>query len=96
MSQSKLEAQKIIDLIKQGKSIQSLRTEDYPDPTQWNNYSAKAYALNLQEAKKERKILEQKRPHSATSNRDIEAMIALNEQLANYALLLPIYSTMGF
>jgi hypothetical protein len=95
MSQSKLEAQKIIDLIKQGKTIQSLRTDDYPDATQWHNFSAKAYELNLRVARKERKILEQKRPHAATSNKDIEAMIALNEQLADYALLLPIYSTMG-
>ena len=95
MSQSKLEAQNIIDLIKQGKSIQSLQTDDYPDPTKWHNYSAKAYELNLQAARKKRKA-DMKRKHvAATSNEDILAMVELNHQLADYALLLPIYSTMA-
>jgi hypothetical protein len=95
MSQSKLEAHKIIDLIKQGKSIQSLRTEDYPDPTQWYNYSAKAYDINLIAARKKRKANENRRHVSATSNKEILAIIALNKRLADYALSLPIYSTMA-
>lgn len=95
MSKSKLEAQNIIDLLKEGKSIQSLRTENYPDPTKWHNYTAKAYGLKLQSARKERKILEKTKPHSATSNKDILAMIALNDRLADFALSVPIYSTLA-
>ncbi|WP_121811323.1 hypothetical protein [Mucilaginibacter kameinonensis] len=95
MSQTKQKAQHIIDQLKQGRSVAALRVEDYPNKTQWHNYSAKAYELNLQAARKARAILETKRPHAATSNKDIQAMIALNEKLADYALLMPIYSTLA-
>jgi hypothetical protein len=94
MSKSTIEANKIIALIKQGKSVKEIKDENYPDLALWHNYSAKAYAISLEQAKKERKK-DEANPHvAATSNDDIAAIISLNEKLGDYALTLSTFSTM--
>jgi hypothetical protein len=95
MSKTEQEAKNIIEQLKQGRTVTDLRASVYADPTQWHNYSAKAYALNLQAARKKRKADEQRRHVAATTNKEILEIIALNELLADYALLMPIYSTMA-
>lgn len=61
----------------------------------WRSSCLKAYSINLEGAKKDRKKDERKRNVAATSNKDIIKIIELNRVLGNYALLLPIFSTMS-
>ena len=59
------------------------------DSTMWSKVSALVYQKAQAEARKERDK-DARRPHvSTTSNADITDLLALNEQLASYALLAP-------
>lgn len=95
MSKSKIKALQILDLIKKGESVDSIKSMIVHNPNDWYSYSSKAYSLCLENAIKQRKKDEERSNVSATSNKDIAGILALNEILAKYALLLPIYSTMG-
>ncbi|MGE8512810.1 MAG: hypothetical protein ACN6N7_08930 [Chryseobacterium culicis] len=95
MSKSNIIADQIIELIKTGNSVEEIRAKYSFDSNDWARYSAKAYNKNLQNAKKERDSLQGKKNVSATSNKDIAEILKINEELANHALILPIFSTLG-
>lgn len=88
-------AKEIINLLSQDSLVKDVRKVIAATDDEWYRFSSKAYNLSLASAKKERKAIEKKKHVLATSNKEISAIISLNEQLANYALLLPIYSTTG-
>lgn len=92
---STIEANKILNLIEQGESISSVKEKTSYSKDEWFKYSSKAYNIHLTKVKKERKGIEKKRHVSATSNNQVLEIIDLNEILADYALLLPIFSTNG-
>jgi len=95
MAKSTIQANKILKLIEQGDSISSVKDRTSSSEDEWFKYSSKAYYLNLTKVKKERKGVEKKRHVSTTPNNQILEIIDLNEILADYALLLPIFSTNG-
>jgi hypothetical protein len=95
MPSSTTEAQEITRLIEQGASIDFIKHSRNYSSSQWYNYSAKAYSLNLVEEKKKRKEDEKKAHVLTTPNSDITSIISLNELLANYALALSIFVTKG-
>ncbi|MBI2281548.1 MAG: hypothetical protein HYU68_12800 [Bacteroidetes bacterium] len=95
MVKSTIQANKILKLIEQGDSISSVKEKTSSSKDEWFKYSSKAYYLHLTKVKKERKGVEKKRHVSATPNNQILEIIDLNEILADYALLLPIFSTNG-
>ena len=94
MSKSTLKANEIIAAIKNGDSIDSIKSRVSSNASEWHNYSAKAYNISLIEAKKQRKILSSQKHVSATSNEEIDKLIMLNETLSDYAILMPSLSTM--
>ncbi len=94
MSKSAIEAQKINSLITEGKTIQAIKMENSYDTTQWYNYSAKAYKINLENERQKRSENERDPHISTTSRNDVVSILELNELLANYALLIPVFSTM--
>lgn len=93
MSKAEIKAREILDLIKRGNSIETIKKQVSNSPNEWYKFSSKAYNLSLVDERKERKILK-KKPHvSVTSNEVITEILDLNETLANYGLLLPIFAT---
>lgn len=94
MSKAQVKAQQIIDLMRQGNSIESVKSQVSSTANEWYKYSTKAYNICLEKKKKERRTLENKPHVSTTANEEINAILDLNGILANYGLLLPIFSTM--
>lgn len=95
MAKSTIKANEIISRINQGELIELIKAETSSTADEWHRYSSKAYKIYYDQAKKERASIEN-RPHvSAKSNSEILEIITLNETLANFALLLPIFSTNG-
>lgn len=95
MSKSKEKADEIIKALRSDESVESIKNRLVSTPTEWFNYSAKAYSISLKQAIKDRNIA-MKKPHvGATSNEIIEEILSVNDQLANYALSIPITSTIS-
>jgi hypothetical protein len=89
------EAENIIQQIKGGKSTVTVRSANNYNATDWFNYSAKAYALNLA-AEQLKRSADEQRPHvSTTSSNEMLRILQLNEPLAAYALLLPVTATIS-
>lgn len=95
MANSTAKANDIIKLIESGQDVDSVKAIVSTTPSEWYNYSSKAYYVSLEKGKKERKNLESKPHVSATTNKEVQEIITLNEKLSDFALLLPIFSTMG-
>lgn len=95
MSKSTIKAQEIIESIKNGESIETIKLKFNCNPNDWYSYSSKAYGIFLENARRERKKDEAKEHVLTTSNNEISAILKLNEKLADHALLLPIFSTKG-
>jgi len=93
MSKSLEIAKKINDEIDLNKSIESIKNTFSNDDNEWFRFSSKAYNLNIEKEKKDRKI--KKKNVSRASNQDIERVLNLNNVLSEYALLFPIFSTTG-
>lgn len=93
MSKAAVKAQEIIDLIKSGNSIESIKSQVSSSADEWHKYSSKAYNICLEKEGKERKSLKNKPHVSVTPNEDITSILNLNKILGNYGLLLPIFST---
>lgn len=94
MSKSKIQAEKIIEGIEKGETIDSLKTKLSNNKDEWHRYSSKAYSLNLENAKKDRKIQEKARNVICTSTDQIKEILKVNKTLSDYALLLPIFCTL--
>jgi hypothetical protein len=88
-------AKEINNDIKSGKSIAQIKAERGIDDSSWQRYSAKAYALNIKEEKKKRLADEQKQHVATTSSVDMGNIIALNMKLADFAIILPVTSTIS-
>jgi hypothetical protein len=95
MSKSEVKAKEIIEAIERGDTFESIKSAISANADEWHKYSAKAYSISLEREKKKRKEIRSKPHISATSNEDISKLLNLNEALSNYALLLPIFSTIG-
>jgi len=93
MSKASEIAKKINNEIDLGNSIESIKKLLSNDDNEWFRFSSKAYGLNIDKEKKKRK--EKLKNASRASNQDIERILSLNDVLAKYALLLPIFSTIG-
>ena len=94
MSRSKKQAEKIIEGIEKGQSINSLKTNLSQNKDEWHRYSSKAYSINLENARKDRKIEENAQNVICTSNDQIKEILKVNKTLSDYALLLPIFCTL--
>lgn len=95
MGKSTTKANEIIKLINQGETINKIRDSVSSTEDEWFRYSCKAYRISLENAKKERKAIMQQKHVSAASNAQILEIIALNDKLADYALVLPIFAITG-
>jgi hypothetical protein len=92
---SEQKANKIIQSIENGDAISSIENKICTDKNDWHRCTSVAYNLYLIKARKERTIAV-KKPHvSATSNKEIEAVLELNNILADHALSMSILSTSG-
>lgn len=93
MSKSLEIAKRINNEIDLDKSIESIKNQVSKDDNEWFRFSSKAYNLNIEKEKKDRKI--KKKHVSRASNQEIERVLELNNVLSEYALLFPIFSTTG-
>ncbi len=75
MAKSEIKANEIITKIKQGKSLDSVKSEVSNTPDEWFKYSNKAYNTYLKKVKKERKGIENRKHVSATSNEQVTEII---------------------
>lgn len=95
MAKSDIKAQEIIQRISSGEVVSSIKTSLCTNENEWYKWSSKAYNLNFEAGKKERKKDEARRHVIVTSNEDISGILALNDKLADYALVLSIFSTLA-
>ncbi len=93
MGNSKEIVEKIIDSIKNGEALDSIKSKLSITDANWYNYSSKAYNVYFANAKKERKNIKNKMHVSAASINEINDILNLNKKLVDHALLLPIFST---
>ena len=93
MSKFKQKADEIIKSIKNGESIDSLKSRLASTEDDWHRFSSKAYNECITVGNRERKSSEVKSNVSGTKNKQIESILTLNAAIADYALLLPIFST---
>ncbi|RYJ45436.1 hypothetical protein [Flavobacterium beibuense] len=77
-----------------GESMEFIKQAFNVSEEKWRSCCLKAYSINLDHARKDRKKDQEKRHVGSTSVKDILKIIELNKILGNYALLLPIFSTM--
>lgn len=88
-------ARAAIARIKAHDPVSKVRDDLSSDASDWFRISAKAYALHLKEARKERDEV-QKKPHvAATPNEVIDEILAINEGLSRVALCIPAISTLS-
>lgn len=90
-------AEKAKDIIKQLtmdlKSVAEVKTS-YSDEQEWIRISSKAYSIYLQQQKQQR-VFDLQKPHfGASSNETIDEIINLNDRLSEYALGIPVTTTM--
>ncbi len=95
MSKSLTKAKEIISLIEQGQSIELVKSTTTSNDNEWYSFSNKAYMVYLDEASKVRKSLVTRSRVLATSNEEISELLSLNETLADYAISIPSFATMG-
>lgn len=95
MSKAKIKAREIIRRVNSKESIESVKSYLCNNEDEWYKWSSKAYNINLEEGKKERTKDEARRHVLVTPNEDIDAILILNDKLADYALVLSIFSTMA-
>lgn len=77
------------ELLQANTPVATVKATLQTDSTMWSKVSPLVYEKAKSEARKERDRDAQKPNVSATSNAEITALLALNQQLANYALLAP-------
>ncbi|MEH6450390.1 MAG: hypothetical protein V7765_17095 [Oleispira sp.] len=82
------------DLINSGTSAANARKTICTDKQDWFRVSSKAYELHMQEAKRDREILQNKPSFICASNEDVEKTINLNHKLSQYALSMSPFNTM--
>jgi hypothetical protein len=95
MAKSTTKASDIINLISQGQTVDQVKASTSSNDAEWYGFSNKAYNLSLDESKKERKKNVARPNVSTTSSEDISTLLTLNETLADYALAVPAFATMG-
>ncbi len=93
MQISAMNVNNVLDAIEGGQSVSAVRTMQSETDDHWHRLSSKAYAASLSKARKERKKNEKKRFTSVTSTDQVGEVVAINEELAKYALHIPILST---
>lgn len=90
---AKITAASLVDealaLLQANTPVATVKATLGTDSTMWSKVSQLVYEKAKAEARKERDQDAQKPHVSTTSNADITALLALNQQLANYALLAP-------
>ncbi|MES2014184.1 MAG: hypothetical protein V4445_10555 [Pseudomonadota bacterium] len=82
-------AKLVISRVAVGEHVAVVREEVATDDSDWFRISAKAYSLQLQAARKQRKEDAKKPNVAATSNEEISEILELNEKLEAYAVCLP-------
>lgn len=95
MGKSDIKADEIIKLLEEGKSVQEVKTIVSSTPDEWYRFSSKAYAKNLKKDREQRSVREKQKTIGITSEQDVSRFTDLNDVLADHALLLPVFSTMG-
>ncbi|WP_342329046.1 hypothetical protein [Pedobacter sp. FW305-3-2-15-E-R2A2] len=88
-------AQLLIEKLKNGTPLEQAKNELEIKNERWFAISAKTYALYLADAEEQRDKDMLKQNVSATSNQEIQQVLALNKKLADYALLLYSLATMA-
>lgn len=82
-------------MIESGNSVDSVKVSLGLSTDEWYRFASKAYNVYLNRDKKKRKEDEFKAHTLCTTNEQIDEILDLNNTLADYALLMPILSTMG-
>lgn len=95
MSRAEQIGEEIIRMIESGNSVDSVKVSLGLSTDEWYRFASKAYNIYLNRAKKKRKEDEFKAHVICTTNEQIDEILDLNNTLADYALLMPILSTMG-
>ncbi|RKR11108.1 hypothetical protein C8C83_2806 [Flavobacterium sp. 90] len=94
MSKTDLKALKIIEAIKiENVTIESIKNTICDDISDWNRCSAKAYNINLENAKKQRKKDLLTPGTISASIGEIQDILDANDILAKYALFMSVFST---
>lgn len=93
MSKSQQKAEIIISSIEKGELIKDLKLRISNSESDWFKFSSKAYNILLLKEKSQRKKNEVKQNISCTTSKEIDEILLLNDKIADYALLLPIFST---
>ncbi|WP_342450523.1 hypothetical protein [Acinetobacter nosocomialis] len=87
---TKDKAKLVIESLKDKSSVQEVKKQICNDDNaDWDRVSQKAYALYLENERQQRKVDEKNRCVIVTSLDDINGIIQLNNQLLEYALVLP-------
>lgn len=95
MSKTSIIAKAINDNIAGGKTVAQVKSELAISDDDWQRFSAKAYALNL-EAEKKKRIADTAKPHvSTTSPEQVQQIIDLNIRLSLFAIIVPVTSTVA-
>lgn len=95
MSKTTIIAQAINADIAGGKTVAQVKSDRAISDNDWQRYSAKAYALNLEAEKKKRIADTAKRHVSTTSPEQVQQIIDLNTRLSPFAIIVPVTSTMA-
>lgn len=93
MSKSKRKADEVLAALRNGDKLDSIISRISSSTDEWHSISASAYYKSLQRAKRQRKLDEQKEHVGTASNEQVKEVLELNNEIAEYALLLPILST---
>ena len=93
MSKSTTKAEKILNLIEKGLSVETIKDQVSSNLDEWHKYSSKAYNISFEKVKKERKNSESKKFESKASSDQIDEILSVNDQLSDYGLLLNIFTT---
>ncbi|WP_158598154.1 hypothetical protein [Flavobacterium sp. 81] len=92
MSKTDLKALKIIEAIKiENVTIESIKNTICDDISDWNRCSAKAYNINLENAKKQRKKDLLTPGTISASIGEIQDILDANDILAKYALFMSVF-----
>ncbi|MFW3399594.1 hypothetical protein [Aliarcobacter butzleri] len=95
MARTDEKAEQTLILLQQKKSVENVIDQLCLDENEWYRVSSKAYALHLKKARKQCKEDEKNSHVACTSNDEIKDLIKLNNDMANFALSLPIIATMA-
>jgi hypothetical protein len=76
-----------------GLGVAVVKSNVAADDQEWIPISRKAYALNLEAVRKERRALQKEPAVVAATNSEIDELLDLNEKLVAYALCVPTVAT---